>query len=357
MAATSGVHSKSKNGVDCDGTKHLLPQDSVPTTDSGLTFHGKNGTKVQLPYISWGAWSWGDTATWHWSDAEMPALKEAWDLVVKSNVALMDNAQVYGCGESERIMGRLIEGLPRDSYQIQTKWCVVPDNTTNLLHPKAAPAKVLKETLKRSNQDYVDCYLVHAHMDASSIKQVAEGLAECVNSGVTKTVGVANYSAQDMIAMADALAEYDIPLATNQCEYSVLRRLPETGEQDLLSVCKERGIVFQSYSSSAQARLSGKYTPENPAPKEYRFSSYPMEEIEPTLDVLRAIAEERKKLISAVALNYNISKGVIPVVGMRKASQVQENFNALGWRLTEEETKRLEAVSLEGKSTKLWQQG
>ena len=216
---------------------------------------------------------------------------------------------------------------------------------------------MLKETLERSKLDYVDCYLVHGHIHASSIKQVAEGLAECVNSGMTKTVGVANCSAQDMIAMADALAEYDIPLATNQCEYSVLRRLPETGEQDPLSVCKERGIVVQSYSSLAQGRLSGKYTPENPPPKEYRFSSYPMEEIEPTLDVLRAIAEERKKPVSAVALTYNISKGVIPVVGMRKASQVQENLEALGWRLSEEETKRLDAVCLEGKSTKLWQQG
>jgi aryl-alcohol dehydrogenase-like predicted oxidoreductase len=45
------------------------------------------------------------------------------------------------------------------------------------------------------------------------------------------------------------------------------------------------GIVFQSYSSLAQGRLSGKYTKDNPPPKTYRFSSYPMEEIEPTLQV------------------------------------------------------------------------
>ena len=128
MSTTEGVHGKDKHGVDpaFDGTKHLLPQDFVPTTDSRLTFRGKNGTKVQFPYLSWGSWSWGDTATWHWSDDEMPALKEAWDLAVKSNLAWIDNAQAYGSGESEHIMGRLIEGLPRDSYQIQTKRYVVP---------------------------------------------------------------------------------------------------------------------------------------------------------------------------------------------------------------------------------------
>lgn len=359
MSATEGVQGKDKHYVDSsfDGTKHLLSQDFIPTNDSRLTFHGKNGTKVQFPYLSWGSWSWGDTASWDWSDDELPALREAWDLAVKSNMAWIDNAQAYGSGESERIMGDLLKGLPRDSYQIQSKWYVVPNNPTNLLHPVAAPAKMLKETLERCKLDYIDCYLVHGHIHASSIKQVAQGLAEYVNSGMTKTVGVANYSAHDMIEMADALAKYDIPLATNQCEYNALRRYPETGEQDLLSVCKERGIVFQSYSSLAQGRLSGKYGPNNPAPKNHRFSSYPAEEIEPTLDVLRAIGEERKKPVSAVALNYNISKGVIPVVGMRKPSHVRENLEALGWRLTVEEVKRLDAVSLEGKTTKLWQQG
>ena len=77
LSATLGVHSKAKNGVDpsLDGTRHHQPQDFIPTTESRLTFHGKNGTKVQFPYLSCGAWSWGDTAIWHWSDDEMPALK------------------------------------------------------------------------------------------------------------------------------------------------------------------------------------------------------------------------------------------------------------------------------------------
>jgi aryl-alcohol dehydrogenase-like predicted oxidoreductase len=172
---------------------------------------------------------------------------------------------------------------------------------------------------------------------------------------MAKTVGVANYDKDDMVKMADALEEYGIPLATNQCEYHVLRRLPETS--GLLEECKQRGIIFQSYSSLAQGRLSGKYTAENPPPKEYRFSSYPMEEIEPTLRVLKEIASARGKPMSAVALNYNLSKGVCPVVGFRKRSQVEDNLQALGWRLTGGEVKRLDDCSLEGKSTKLWQQG
>lgn len=72
---------------------------------------------------------------------------------------------------------------------------------------------------------------------------------------------MANYLVDDMIKMADGLAKYGIPLAANQCKYSILRRLPET--EGMLQVCRDRGIVFQSYSSLAQGRLSGKYTPDN----------------------------------------------------------------------------------------------
>lgn len=58
---------------------------------------------------------------------------------------------------------------------------------------------MLKESLERMKLNHIDVYIVHGHIHTSSIAQVAKGLAECVNSGMTKTVGVAKYSAEDMI--------------------------------------------------------------------------------------------------------------------------------------------------------------
>ena len=356
MSATAGVHSKSKIAVDggVDSLEDVLPQSFVPTSESKISFRGKNGD-VHAPYIAWGAWSWGDKGTWHWSDDEMGALNEGWQLCVKKGLTWVDNAQAYGSGRSEQIHGNLLKGLPREQFIIQTKWYVVPDNTTNILHPSSAPERMLKQSLERYGVDYVDIYLVHGHIHASSISQVAKRLAHCVDQGITKCVGVANYSVDDMLQMRDALAKYGVPLATNQCEFSILRRLPET--DGMLKACQEHDIVFQSYSSLAQGRLTGKYTKDNPPPKEYRFSSYPVEELQPTLEVLQDIAKSRNVPQSAVALNYNISKGVIPVVGFRKLQQVEENAQALGWRLSNEEIQRLDSVSLKGKSTALWQQG
>lgn len=245
--------------------------------------------------------------------------------------------------------------MPRDKFIMQTKYYVVPDNFKNIFTPASAPYKMLKASLERMKLDYMDVYMVHGHIHAGSIKQVAKSLADCVDEGLCKVVAVANYGVEDMLQMKEELAKYDIPLELNQCEYHVMRRLPET--EGMLRTCREKGIQFQSYSSLAQGRLTGKWTPDNEPPKTYRFSSYPIKEIQHTLDVVKRIAEKRGVSMAAVALNYNISKGVNPVVGVRNLEQAKSNLQAFGWRLTDEEIREMDSVSIEGKHTKLWQQG
>ncbi|MCJ1393097.1 hypothetical protein MMC18_005969 [Xylographa bjoerkii] len=355
MSATHGIHSNKPTPVDpgFDGMKHVLPQSMVPTGESRLRMRAAKGD-IEVPYMAWGAWSWGDEGTWHWDPKELPGVKKAWEVARKAGLTWIDTAQAYGTGESERICADLFDGLSRDQFVVQTKWFMIP-NMTNTFSPSSAPAKMLKESLERLRLDYVDIYLVHGHIHPGSISQVAKGLAECVESGMTKAVGVANYSMEDMIEMDEALAKHNIPLATNQCEFSILRRHPEI--HGILQACKDRGIIFQGYSSLAQGRLTGKWTAGKEPPSTYRFSSYEMKDIEPTLSVLDEIARDRQTSMSAVALNYNISKGVVPVAGIRNEAQALQNMKAVGWRLTNEEIQRIDKVSMEGKLTKLWQQG
>jgi aryl-alcohol dehydrogenase-like predicted oxidoreductase len=318
-----------------------------------VTLRGKNGN-IQAPNINIGAWSWGDVATWQWSPDELPGLKDAWVILRENGINWIDTAQVYGSGDSERICKELFQGLRRNEYIIQTKWNVIP-NVTHLLSPNHAPAKMLKGSLKRMGLEYVDVYLVHGHIHPLSIAHAAKGLAECVDSGTAKTIGVANYSEEDMIHMADELAKYGIPLATNQCEFSILRRYPET--HGLIKACRKRDIIFQSYSSVAQGRLTGKYSVNNPPPKTRRFSNYDMRVIEPTIDVLRSIGNSRGVSPTAVALNYNMSKGAVPTIGVRSAEHAKGVVEALGWRLSKDEVSRIDKVSLDGKATVLWQEG
>ncbi|KAF2151490.1 Aldo/keto reductase [Myriangium duriaei CBS 260.36] len=356
LSTTSGFHSDKPNPVpeDHDDSEYILPQSFVPKGADRFKIRAKGGD-LEASYLSIGAWPWGDKATWNWKAEEREGLTEAWKILVDNGINYIDTAQAYGSGESERICGELVKDMPRDSYIMQTKWWVVPDNITNITSPSHAPIKFLRQSLERLKLDYVDVYMVHGHIHASSIKQVAKGMAECVEQGLTKAVAVGNYGVEDMLKMKEELAQYGIPLALNQCEYHIIRRLPEL--EGMLKACRENDIVFQSYSSLAQGRLSGKYHEGNEPSSKHRFSSYPMKELEPTLQVLRKIAEKRGVTVAAVTLNYNIGKGVIPVVGVRNPDQANSNCQALGWRLTNEEYKEIDKVSILGKQTKLWQQG
>lgn len=91
--------------------------------------------------------------------------------------------------------------------------------------------------------------MVHGHIHPQPISTVAKSCADCVNQGLAKCIAVANYNKEDMLQFRDELAKYDVPLAANQCEFSISRREPELS--GLLEACKENGIVFQSYSSLA----------------------------------------------------------------------------------------------------------
>jgi len=261
---------------------------------------------------------------------------------------------MYGSGESERICGALFSGLQRESFVVQTKYYLLPKAQT-VLHPKTAPLRALQDSLERMKLDYVDVYIVHGHIHLQFVPTIAKSMAECVDKGFAKCIGVANYAVSEMLHMKEELAKYGVLLALNQCEYSVLRRLPEV--EGLISACEENGIVFQGYSSLAQGRLTGKYTKENPPPSTYRFSNYDMQDLEPVLGVLRSIAAERGVSVSAVALNYSMSRGVCPLAGIRMEEQARENCGALGWRLSEEEIRRIDGVSFKGYATELWQHG
>ncbi|OJJ40953.1 hypothetical protein ASPWEDRAFT_238094 [Aspergillus wentii DTO 134E9] len=356
MSATEGIHSPHPKPVDPKTSEehYILPDSVMPDTQARVTLRGKH-QDVQVPYLCVGAWSWGDKANWGYNaETDLPRIKEAWEKLREAGMTFVDTAQVYGDGESERICGRLFEGMKRETFAVQTKWLSWPD-MTNLVMQSHGPMVRLKSSLKNLGLDYVDVYLVSGPIHPSLISTVAKGMADCVHAGMAKTVGVANYDKEEMIKMADELAGHGVPLAVNQCEYSIIRRSPEvTG---LIRTCRNRNIVFQGFASLGEGRLTGKYTRFNQPPRTYRYSSYPMHMLEPTLDVVKKIADERGVPMAAVALNFCINKGVVPLAGIRDGKQAEQNMQALGWRLSKDEMLRLETVSIEGATTIFWQHG
>ncbi|RBR08305.1 hypothetical protein FVER53590_13199 [Fusarium verticillioides] len=355
ISAVSGFHSKKPTWADPETAgANVLPTSYCPEPWSRVEFPSAQ-KPVTASHICIGAWSWGDKSTWQWDEKELPHVMMAWKTLYEAGINFIDTSEAYGKGESERIIGELVEDIPRETIVIQTKYFSTPLKAETYLHPVDGPVKSLKASLQRMNLEYVDIYLVHGPIHPQSIRAIAEGMAQCVEQGLAHSIGVANYDVEDVQKINDELAKFNIPLATNQCEYSILRRYPElTGN---IEKCKASGMIFQSYSSLAQGRLTGKYTKDKPPPKSRCFSSYKMEDLEPVLETLERVAERRRKSIAAVALNYNISKGVLPVVGIRNVEQAKCAIEALGWRLTDTEIIEIDKVSIVGDKTMFWQQG
>lgn len=242
--------------------------------------------------------------------------------------------------------------MPRDYFVVQTKWLSTPD-LTNTIMQAGGPKPKLKDSLLRLNLEYVDIYLVHGPIHPSKISTVAKGMADCMESGMARAVGVANYDTKEMIKMADEPAKHNVPLSVCQCEYSIVRRLPKVS--GIIREYKKRIVCFQGFASLAEGRLSGKYPRFNEPQRRQHFSSYPMHTLEPTINVLKSIAEERRVPVPAVALNYFINRGVLPLVGVRDAGQSEQDMQALGWRPTEDEMKQIEGVSLQGSRSSFMQ--
>jgi aryl-alcohol dehydrogenase-like predicted oxidoreductase len=318
------------------------------------------GCPTAIAPLGVGTWAWGDRSTWGMGGYDTSltetAIAAAWEASIEAGLALFDTAEVYGGGESERIIGRLLAQDPsrRSALVLATKFMPSPQK----LNVKGAMRSALQGSLERLGVDHVDLYQIHGPISLRSKTALAEALAELHADGLTSAVGVSNYSIKEMRSIHRELAKRGVPLATNQVEMSLLRRVPETG--GLLDACRELGVVLLAYSPIGQGRLTGKYSASNPPPGKRGFSAHPMAKIDEVVAVLRRIGDEHERTPSQVALRWLIEKGTVPIPGAKSAAQARENAGALGWSLTADDLAALDACALEGirsLTNRFWQHG
>ena len=179
-------------------------------------------------------------------------------------------------------------------------------------------------------------------------------MADVVAEGLVRAVGVSNYTASQVIQKYTSfrrsefagffftifhilflqkiklqrthavLAKRNVPLASNQVEFSLLRRSPEFN--GLLAVCKQLDVAVIAYSPLAMGRLTGKYSASNPPPASRKFGNAPMTFVDRLVAVMVEIGRAHGgKSPAQVALNWVICKGCFPIVGAKNARQMREN--------------------------------
>jgi aryl-alcohol dehydrogenase-like predicted oxidoreductase len=287
-----------------------------------------------------GAWQWGDRVMWQYGSTHTDEdIRKAYQISLHEGIRFIDTAEVYGSGRSERLLGQYLKETDQPVL-VATKYFPIPWR----LFKNAVP-NALKHSLERIGTDAVDLYQIHWPTPTMSVDTMMDGMAICVEKGWTRTVGISNFNATQMMTAYSALARHNIPLASNQVHYSLLRRTVE--KNGLLARCKELGVRLIAYSPLEMGMLTGKYTPENP-PVGARGAQYAsmLKKLPPLLKLMTSIGQDHGgKSNSQVALNWTICKGTLPIPGAKNERQALQNAGALGWRLTDEEVAQLDEMS------------
>ncbi len=299
-------------------------------------------TAVRISPMGLGTWQWGDRMLWSYGKTHRDSdIGEAFRVSLEGGVTFFDTAEVYGRGRSERLLGERLAGVGPAPVVVATKFMPLPWRLR-----RASLRSALRASLARLRLDRVDLYQVHWPFPPRAVEVWAEGLADAVKEGLTRSVGVSNYSAAQMSRANEVLSRRGIPLASNQVEYSLLNRKPESN--GVLERCRELNVTLIAYSPLAKGMLTGKYSPERPPSglRRRMFNRERLAAIQPLVKLLREIgAGHGGKSPGQVALNWLLCKGVVPIPGAKNGRQAAENAAALGWRLLASEVAALDAAS------------
>ena len=300
----------------------------------------------QIPSLGVGTWAWGDSLFWSYGkDYTASDLQATFEASIAAGVIFFDTAEVYGFGESERLIGQFLKKTDQ-AVIVASKYFPLPWRFS----PKSV-YEALTASLDRLQIERIDLYQVHWPLDFfMGQKALMNALANEVKHGRIGAVGVSNYSAQQLQEAHAHLADRGIPLAVNQVQYSLLHRQIE--RNGVLEAARELDVKILAYSPLAQGLLTGKYSrqdyqvPQGARKLSPQFSRKGLMKIELVLQTLTTIAQSHNKTLAQVALNWLICVGnVLPIPGAKSATQASQNAGALGWAMTQEEHKQLSRVT------------
>ncbi|HET6486941.1 MAG TPA: aldo/keto reductase [Spirochaetia bacterium] len=276
------------------------------------------------------------TNSWGTGRNADPALQATYQAALDSGITFFDTAELYQFGGSERTLGLF---LPATSgrWTLASKFFPWPWRLS-----RGALHAALRRSLDRLAIPRVDLYMTHYPLFPVSIETWMAELARCVQEGLARAVGVSNYSADQLRRAYAALAARGVTLASNEVEYSLLKR--DVERNGTAAACKELGVTLIAYRPLARGVLAGKFSAANP-PGGLRGASFTrgfLTRMQPVVELVGRTAAARGKTSSQVALNWLLCKGTLPIPGAHNPDRVRENAGAMGWRLTEAEVRALD---------------
>lgn len=308
------------------------------------TVFGNTGLRVSQIALGTGTFGtgWGHGAT-----AEDSAT--IFNAYVEAGGNFIDTADIYQFGQSEEIVGDLLQGR-RENFVLATKYTNgAAPNADRLVTGNSRKAMVasVEASLRRLKTDRIDIYWVHHPDGVTPSEEIVRGLDDLARAGKILYAGLSNFPAW-RLSRAVTIAELtrSVPIAAAQFEHSLVHREPEA---DLFPASTALGLGIVTWSPLGGGVLTGKYRKGETGRAEGMggrvFQAENSEQRTQILDAVLEIAAEMETTPDRVAIAWAGSHGAAPMIGPRTLAQFQGNIGAISVQLSSDHLARLDAVS------------
>jgi aryl-alcohol dehydrogenase-like predicted oxidoreductase len=308
---------------------------------------GNSGLRVSE--VALGTMTFGED--WGWGTAKDESRK-VYDAFREAGGNFIDTANLYTNGTSESFLGDFMEGH-RQSVVLATKYT----NAFPGIDPNAAGnqrknmMQAVEASLKRLKTDYIDLYWVHIWDQITPVEEVMRGLDDLVRAGKVLYTGISDAPAW-WIAQANTLANLRgwSPFVGLQIEYSLIER---TVERELIPMAKAFNIGVTAWSPLAGGVLTGKYHGHGSS-EQARMTTDMAKGFMPEpvrsgriVAAVKSVSDETGRGMAQVALAWLRYRPVpvIPIIGARKLSQLQDNLASFELTLSADQLKTLDEAS------------
>lgn len=308
--------------------------------------HRKLGrTELEVPVVVFGAWAIGG---WNWGGSDEALSVRAIQAGIDAGIDAIDTAPIYGCGRSEELVGRALQGR-RERALILTKvglrWddprgtkffeTVDQDGILRKVWRNSRPDSIVQEverSLARLGCGHLDLVQIHWHDPGTPLADSLGALLELRRRGLVREIGVSNFDVELLEEAQRVLG--DVPLASDQPKYSLVAR---EAEREVLPWCARHGVGTLVYSPLEQGLLTGKVDAARNFPKtdgrhkRGTFTPENRERVNALLQrVVRPIALEHDATLAQVVLAWTLAQpGVTSAIaGARGEGQARENAGA-----------------------------
>ncbi|PZP38636.1 MAG: aldo/keto reductase [Pseudopedobacter saltans] len=310
-----------------------------------------------VPELSFGTATFGGGNEFFkaWGSTEVEEAKALIRICLESGVNLFDTADIYSDGISESVLGKALDGIPRDKVLISTKTTFpFGEGPNNQGSSRYHILQQVEGSLKRLNTDYIDIYHMHGFDGNTPVEETLRTLDDLIQSGKVRYIAASNFSGWHLMkSLATSEKHSWNRYVAHQVYYSLANR---EFEWELMPLGIDQKVSSIIWSPLASGWLSGKYRRDKAIPADSRVaqkgSPVPEEAINKealfnTIDVLDKIAAETGKTVAQVALNWLLRRPTVAsiIIGARNENQLRQNLGATGWKLTTEQVKELDKAS------------